>query len=68
LKKKALIHPLDSAIQVVMLTRMFRVIQMCVLASLILSLSSCGLPVAMGRSMGRALNGLQNLGQAVGGV
>lgn len=51
-----------------MLEDMLRVIQMCVLASLILSLSSCGLPVAMGRSMGRALNGLQNLGQAVGGV
>jgi len=51
-----------------MLSAMRRIIQMCVLVGLIVSLNSCGLPVAMGRSVGRAFNGLQNLGQAVGGV
>ncbi len=46
-----------------MLRGMLRLIQFCVVVSLALSVSSCGLPVAMGRSVGRAFNGLENLGR-----
>lgn len=52
---------LDSAGAVAMLRPMLRMIQICLLVSMALSLNSCGLPMAMGRSVGRALNGIQNL-------
>ena len=40
---------------------MKRILQLAVLATIALSLNSCGLPAALGRSAGRVLSGVEGL-------
>jgi len=47
---------------------MKRLIQISSLVALLLSLNSCGLPAALGRSAGRALQGAGNVANSVMGT
>ncbi len=44
---------------------MKRITQLLVLAGLVVSLNSCGLPAALGRSAGRAVNGVAGMANSL---
>lgn len=52
---------LDSAAVVDMLSAMKRFLKLSAIAGILISLNSCGLPGAVGRSAGRAYQGLDQM-------
>jgi hypothetical protein len=47
---------------------MTRILKWCAIAAMLISLNSCGLPVALARSAGSVLNGVGSLADAAGGL
>lgn len=56
---------LDSATALDMLLAMKRFLKITAIAAILISLNSCGLPAAIGRSAGRAYQGLDQMAASV---